>query len=312
MFIGIDHGTTGIRFAGIETENRGDATRIFELSREEAASMDADTIMDIVETGLETRAESIELIALTYSMGDGFSRIKKIGEVNNRGLSGEGGAGKRVGGGTNVFDAIKDSGIPAIMIPGIHARSESIDPRMRFFSHCASPEKVGVAYHIYKQGFENFIFSDVSSNTVTMCVVNGVIIGGMDACIGAPGLYQGPIDLQLIRDIDSGKMSAGDAFANAGVTRKGAAADASATLALFVAMEVSAMRVLMHDYGVSADAIFLTGSEGEKRVLKERVDRLLDVKTRTLTRYSAAIGCAEIARDVHYGTSEIMGIKVEI
>ncbi len=310
MFIGIDHGTTGIRFAGIEDVDM----RILELSREEAARMDAGTIVDKVETGLETRTEEIELIALTYSMGDGFSRIKKIEKVNNRGLSAEGGAGMKVGGGTNVFDAIKNSGIPTIMIPGIHARSESIDQRMRFYSHCASPEKVGVAYHIYKKGFEHFIFSDISSNTVTICVVNGVIIGGIDACIGAPGLYQGPIDLQLIRDIDSGRLSAGDAFANAGVMRKRIAADALATLSLFVAMEISAMRVLTNDYGIciSADAIFLTGSEGEKEAMKERVDQLLGVKTRTLTRYSAAIGCAEIAKDVYYGKREIMGIKVEL
>jgi len=310
MFIGVDHGTIGIRFAGIEDNEM----RIFELSREEAARMDAEAIVDRVETGLETRTEAIELIALTYSMGDGFSRIKKIEKVNNRGLSGEGGAGTRIGGGTNVFDAIKNSGIPTIMIPGIHARSESIDPRMRFFSHCASPEKVGVAYHIYKKGFEHFIFSDISSNTVTICVANGVIIGGIDACIGAPGLYQGPIDLQLIRDIDSGKLSAGEAFANAGVMRKRITADALATLSLFVAMEISAMRVLMNDYGIciSANAIFLTGSEGEKDRMKERVDQLLDVKTQTVTRYSAAIGCAEIARDVYYGKNEIMGIKVEL
>ena len=310
MFIGVDHGTIGIRFAGIEDNEM----RIFELSREEAARMDAEAIVDRVETGLETRTEAIELIALTYSMGDGFSRIKKIEKVNNRGLSGEGGAGTRIGGGTNVFDAIKNSGIPTIMIPGIHARSESIDPRMRFFSHCASPEKVGVAYHIYKKGFEHFIFSDISSNTVTICVANGVIIGGIDACIGAPGLYQGPIDLQLIRDIDSGKLSAGEAFANAGVMRKQITADALATLSLFVAMEISAMRVLMNDYGIciSANAIFLTGSEGEKDRMKERIDQLLDVKTQTLTRYSAAIGCAEIARDVYYGKNEIMGIKVEL
>ena len=310
MFIGIDHGTTGIRFAGIEDVDM----RILELSREEAARLDAGTIVDKVETGLETRTEEIELIALTYSMGDGFSRIKKIEKVNNRGLSAEGGAGMKVGGGTSVFDAIKNSGIPTIMIPGIHARSESIDQRMRFYSHCASPEKVGVAYHIYKKGFEHFIFSDISSNTVTICVVNGVIIGGIDACIGAPGLYQGPIDLQLIRDIDSGRLSAGDAFANAGVMRKWIAADALATLSLFVAMEISAMRVLTNDYGIciSADAIFLTGSEGEKEAMKERVDQLLGVKTRTLTRYSAAIGCAEIAKDVYYGKREIMGIKVEL
>ncbi len=331
MFVGIDHGTTGIRFAGIGAEDGDTKPRIAELAREEAAKMDREAILEWMELGLglRARAEEIELIALSYSMGDGFSRIKEIGEVPDRGLRSEGGAGIAVGGGTNVFDAIKNSGITTIMIPGIHAGSECIDPRMRFFSHCASPEKVGVAYHIYKRGFKHFIFSDISANTVTMCVVNGEIKGGIDACMGAPGLYQGPIDLQLIREIDSGKMGANEAFSTAGVARKrltaGVHLDVTATLALFVAMEIAAMRVFFNDSHSHSHsktrtptepescAIFLTGSEGEKDAMRARIEELLgEKKIRTLTRYSAAIGCAEIARDVYRGKREIMGIRVEL
>ncbi len=311
MFVGIDHGTSGIRFAGINaTDKETESVKIFELLRSEAAVMQSEAIVRSIEKALGT--DKIELIAMTYSMGDGFSKIKAINDVPDRGLKCEGGAGTMVGGGTKVFDAIKGSGLPAILIPGIHAGSENIDPRMRLFSHCASPEKVGVAYHIHKKGFENFVFSDVSSNTVTLCVVNGVIIGGIDACIGAPGLYQGPIDLQLIRDIDNGDLSANEAFSRAGVLSKRIAHPVE-TLALFVAMELSAMRVVMNAHGITDYAIFLTGSEGEKEHFAARIARLLDFKGKIsrVTRYSAAIGCAEIARDVYHGEREIMGIPVE-
>ncbi len=319
MFVGVDHGTVGIRFAGLK-EGADGGVRVFELSRKKATGMGSDEIISEVEMGLEIETEEIELVALTYSMGDGFSTIKDIKKVRNRGVRNEK-AGSIVGGGTRVFDTIKDTGIPTILIPGIHAGSEKIDRRMKFFSHCASPEKVGIAYHIYKNGFENFIFSDISSNTVTMAVANAIIIGAIDACVGSPGLYQGPIDLQMLRDIEGGRISANDAFSNAGVLRK-KWTNASVrneelvmgTLSLFAAMEISAMRVLMKDYGVAASdcEVFLTGSVGEKEEMKKRIDRLLSIKAETITMYSAAIGCAEIAKDVFYGEKNILGIAVEL
>jgi putative methanogenesis marker protein 12 len=314
-FVGIDHGTVGIRFAGLDDGARR-AIAVFELSRKKAAEMSDEKIIRAVEVGLDTKVEEIKLVALTYSMGDKISIIKNIKRVKNRGVKSEKGAGVRIGGGTKVFDALKNAALPAILIPGIHAGSEKIDPRMKFFSHCASPEKVGVAYHIYKKGFVNFIFSDISSNTVTMAAAKGLIIGAIDACIFAPGLYQGPIDLQLLRLIEEGVLSANEAFSNAGLLRKRWLKESneelvSDTLSLFAAMEISAMRVLMRDYDASNCNVFLTGSEGEKEGVKKRINRLLGSKCETLTRYSAAIGCAEIAKDVFYGEKSILGIEVE-
>ena len=322
MFIGIDHGTAGIRFAVLNEGKSGRAS-VFELSRKKAAEIDTEKIIREIESGLEVKTGEIKLAALTYSMGDGFSTIKDINKVRNRGVKSEEGAGAKVGGGTKVFDAIKNAGIPTIMIPGIHAGSETIDRRMKFFSHCASPEKVGVAYHIYKKGFENFIFADISSNTVTMSVAEGKIIGAIDACLGSPGLYQGPIDLQRLREIDEGRITANEAFSNSGVLRKnwtnGSAGNeelAMDALSLFAAMEIAAMRVLMTDYG-GVDAreykIFLTGSVGEREEIKQRIDQLLGINSEavTITMYSAAIGCAEIARDIFYGAKRILGIEVE-
>lgn len=322
MFVGIDHGTVGIRFAVLDEGKEGRAS-VFELSRKKAAEIDMGEIIREIERGLEVKTEEIKLVALTYSMGDGFSTIKDINKVRNRGVKSEEGAGAKVGGGTKVFDTILAAGIPTIMIPGIHAGSETIDRRMKFFSHCASPEKVGVAYHIYKKGFENFIFADISSNTVTMSVAEGKIIGAIDACLGSPGLYQGPIDLQRLREIDEGRITANEAFSNSGVLRKNWT-NASAgnedlamdALSLFAAMEIAAMRVLMTDYDVDAREykIFLTGSVGEREEIKQRIDQLflgINSEAVTITMYSAAIGCAEIARDVFYGAKKILGIGVE-
>ncbi|MCD6455312.1 MAG: methanogenesis marker 12 protein [Methanophagales archaeon] len=322
MFVGIDHGTVGIRFAVLDEGKAGRAS-VFELSRKKAAEIDTEGIIREIERGLEVKTEEIKLVALTYSMGDGFSTIKDINKVQNRGVKSEEGAGAKVGGGTKVFDTILAADIPTIMIPGIHAGSETIDRRMKFFSHCASPEKVGVAYHIYKKGFENFIFADISSNTVTMSVAEGKIIGAIDACLGSPGLYQGPIDLQRLREIDEGRITANEAFSNSGVLRKnwtnGSAGNeelAMDALSLFAAMEIAAMRVFMTDYGgVEAGEykIFLTGSVGEREEIKQRIDQLLGINSEavTITMYSAAIGCAEIARDVFYGAKRILGIEVE-
>ena len=68
-FIGIDHGTTAIRFALIE-ENK---VLTFELERAVASAMSEDEILISIEGEFGIQRESIDLIALTYSMGDGFS-----------------------------------------------------------------------------------------------------------------------------------------------------------------------------------------------------------------------------------------------
>jgi len=354
MFIGIDHGTTGIRFALLS--GSASEVQIYEISRERAASLREREILREIEHAFGVKLSDVKLVAVSYSMGDGISKITDLHAAKSRGLREEvAAAGLKVGGGTRVFDAIKSSGVPAVLIPGIHADLHCLDRRMRFFSHGASPEKVGIAYYIFKKGFKDFIFSDVSSNTVSVAVVGGEIAGAIDACIFAPGLIQGPLDLQLIRDVQKGLLSANEAFSSAGVLRKfgfqrltaaetqkqtqkqgrgrrearGAAEGASAafeTLALFVAMEISALLVLLRDLASpSKIRIFLTGSVGESEKFRRSVDDLLRklftcdeackgeriLEVQTLTRHSAAIGCAEIARDVFNGQKRILGIEVD-
>ncbi|NTV27957.1 MAG: methanogenesis marker 12 protein, partial [Methanothrix sp.] len=66
MFLGIDHGTTAIRFA---TPEGG----CWELPRSEASRLSASEIISRVSQNL--LLDNVDLVALTYSMGDGLTRI---------------------------------------------------------------------------------------------------------------------------------------------------------------------------------------------------------------------------------------------
>ena len=113
------------------------------------------------------------------------------------------------------------SNTPAIVLPGIHDES-NVDSRMKFFSHGASPEKIGLAYYISKYyKSRDFILCDVSSNTVSLAVAESRIVGAIDAAIFAPGVAQGPLDLQAIRDVDNGLMTANEAFSSGGLVKRG-------------------------------------------------------------------------------------------
>jgi len=299
MFIGIDHGTQAIRFATLDN-------RKLELPREDVAES---SVLHDIEEGLNLKLDFVKLVALSYSMGDGISEITDIKKVKNRGLKAAGGAGRYVGGGTAIYDAIRSSNTPAVVLPGIHDES-NIDFRMKFFSHGASPEKVGLAYYVLKHHrTEDFVLCDVSSNTVSLAIADSRIIGAIDAAIFAPGISQGPLDLQAIRDVDTGLMTANEAFSRGGILKHNISEeDAIATLALYVAMEISALQVLLHDYSMSG-SIFLAGSAAPD--VKELVDGHLRTSSVVVEPWGAAIGCAEIAKDVSEGATGIVGIPVD-
>ncbi len=299
MFIGIDHGTQAVRFATLDD-------RKFELPRKCIAES---TVIDDIEGGLNLKFEFVKLIGLSYSMGDGINKIMDLRKVTNRGLREGGGAGRYVGGGTAVYDSIYNSGVSAVLLPGLHDRSD-VDFRMRFFSHGASPEKIGVTYHVIKKyNEENFIICDVSSNTVTLAITKRRIIGAIDAAIFAPGITQGPLDLQAIRDVDAGLKTANEAFSTGGILKRNMGEEEMmATLALYVAMEINALDVLLKDYDVSG-SVFLAGAASPG--VKQLVDELLNTTSTLLEPWSAALGCAEIAKDVYEGADNIMGIPVD-
>jgi len=288
MFIGIDHGTTSMRFSGDGIH--------WKITREDARSFnfrDLDPIFSL---------DRIEGIGITYSMGDNFSAITPVHKVRNRGLVSRSGAGKHIGGGTRVFDEIRDSGVPAVAIPGLHRMSPT-DTRFKAYSHQASPEKVGIAYQAVKDLGDDVVVSDVSSNTVTLLVKDGRILGGLDACIFAPGAEHGAIDVEGIRKVDEGEWTANEAFLHAGVTHTLPEEDRNPAIAMFSAMECASMLLLAPRARVA-----LAGTLAPR--IAEEARRLLGRDIHVYDEWCASDGIALIARDVFNGIDSILGLEV--
>lgn len=323
IYIGVDHGTTAVRFAAI-SKNLLKPFKL-EISRKDAALMTESDIMCKMENYFGITKNQIAMIGVTYSMGDGITTIENIKKVRNRGVKTIEAVGEKTGAGSKVFDSILHSDIPAIIIPGIHDGSDT-DKRLNIFSHSTSPEKISIAYSILCKGFNNFILSDISSNTVTLGVVNGKLIGAIDACIFAPGLVHGPLDVQALRDIDAGKINANEAFMHAGVLKRtgyenledlitglskneSTAILALDTISLFASMEIVSMQLLLKDYNAAGE-IFIEGSVSKISYVTDKICQHLNVSCHVLDKWSAAIGGAEIARSVVQGSRQILGIKV--
>jgi putative methanogenesis marker protein 12 len=292
MFIGIDHGTTAMRFSS--------GTGRFKLTREEATGF---TVADLSRL---CPPDEIEGIALCYSMGDNFSRITGIDKVKNRGLVSREGAGKHIGGGTKVFDEIRKSGLPAVVIPGLH-RGSPTDPRFKAYSHQSSPEKIGIAFEVCHDLGDDVVVSDVSSNTVTLLVSAGKLVGAFDACIFAPGTRHGALDVDAIRRVDAGECTANEAFQQAGVNYSLPDEDnlRIRTVAMFSAMECAALLLLN-----SRARVALAGSLAP--LIAPEVESLLGMDVAVYDEWCASRGLAAIARNVFSGSTDILGIDVDL
>ena len=155
VFVGMDHGTTGISFTILSEEMIH-----FKIGREKLSNKKVSAMEELsnrVDIG------DIKLMAITYAMGDGISAITPLEMVKNRGVISLGGAGKVTGGGTAVYDEINDSCIPTVLIPGIHRGLPSLDLCFKSaYSHHASAEKISISYNAYLEtGFRNMIISDI-------------------------------------------------------------------------------------------------------------------------------------------------------
>ena len=332
VFIGMDHGTTGISFCLMSAD--GKIIDIFKIDREDSKS---GKVSAIDELSKRVDLSSVKLMAITYAMGDGFNKILPIEKVENRGILSIEGAGKVTGGGTSVFSELENSNIPTIMIPGLHKDSTSLNELFNAaYSHQASPEKVSISFNAFKEtGWKNFIVADISSNSVDILIENSRIKGAMDACIGAMGIVHGPIDLEMIREIDEGKKTANECFSYAGAIKiagidgkvanmkdqllenykngdkkAGLAID---TLIMTVAMEIAGLDVVCEN---DIEGIVLTGSIGsatEPFNFKNEINRYFKNKyeLKIISKESGAIGAAQIAQAVYDGEDNIMGIDVE-
>lgn len=329
VFVGMDHGTTGVSFTILQEEPVH-----FKIAREKISAGKVSALEELskrVDTG------SIKLMAITYAMGDGISSIIPLEKVENRGIISIGGAGKVTGGGTAVYKEIEYSGIPTVLIPGLHQNTPCMDPCFRAaYSHHSSPEKVSISYNAHLEtGWDNLIVSDISSNTVSILIEDGKIRGAMDACLGAMGIIHGPLDLEMIRTIDDGIKTANECFSRAGAVKvagieekvfkaKGQllknylAGDLKADLAL----KTMVMTINMEIWGLAGIAknkiqgIVLTGSFGSMQepfnLFKQVKDGVKDIsEVIRLPATSGSLGSAQIAKAVFEGKKDILGIEVD-
>jgi len=215
-------------------------------------------------------------------------------------------AGEHTGGGTKVFDTFLASNLPVIVIPGIH-RDSPTDPRFKIYSHQASPEKVGIAYFLVRTIGSDIIMCDANSNTVSLLIKDGKIVGGFDACLFAPGRIHGALDLDAIRAIDTGKTSANDAFLHAGPYAKTeknlSQSEEIASLAMFAAMECAALRILSPKAKIA-----LCGSLAQD--IHAEVSHLLEQEVLLFDEWTAAKGLSMIAEAVCMGEREIVGLAI--
>ena len=333
VFIGMDHGTSGISFCLMSDD--GDVIEVFKIGREESKQGLVSAKKEILK---RVDTDSVKLMAITYAMGDGISQILPTDKVKDRGILSINGAGKVTGGGTSVFDELEELDIPSVMIPGLHKDSESLDELFRAaYSHQASPEKVSISYNGLKEtGWSNFIVADISSNSVDILIEDGKIKGAIDACLGAMGIVHGPLDLEMIRDIDENGASANGCFSHAGAIKiagiDGKVAnmkdellknyregDAKAklaidTLIMTVAMEIVGLEVVCEN---EIEGIVLTGSIGsatEPFNFADEINKYFKGRypLKIISNVSGAIGAAQIAMDVYNGEKEILGIEVNI
>lgn len=332
VFIGMDHGTTGISFCLMSDD--GEIIDIFKIGREDSKS---GKVSAIDELSKRVDLSSVKLMAITYAMGDGFNKILPIEKVEDRGILSIEGAGKVTGGGTSVFSELENSNIPTIMIPGLHKDSTSLNELFNAaYSHQASPEKVSISFNALKEtGWNNFIVADISSNSVDILIEDSQIKGAMDACIGAMGVVHGPIDLEMIREIDEGKKTANECFSHAGAIKiagiDGKVANmkdqllenykngdkkarlAIDTLIMTVAMEIAGLNVVCEN---DIEGIVLTGSIGsatEPFNFENEINKYFKNKyeLKVISKESGAIGAAQIAQAVYDGEDNILGIDVD-
>lgn len=320
-YVGIDHGSRAFRVAIVDPDapsagslapDTGGRVLRREFPREKG-----------VAGGIATLLSSEDRVVMSYSMGDAIDSFVPCSVAPRRGVRSDAGAGRFVGAGASLVDLVSDLVASCHLAPGLHRDVRSLDPRFRtLYSHCGSGENVLAAFHtMVTHALQTFVLADVSTNTVSLLVREGRVVGGIDAALGAPGLHQGPLDLDAIRAAE--RLGAGAAFDRGGVLERPAVDDAGAppvtgsgkagcddtrldALALAVAMEIAGLLVLG-----DVEAVVLTGwGPEENPCLVDAIADHLGLDVLVTHRFSAAEGGALAALAIHEGAGEILGIPV--
>ncbi len=330
MYVGIDHGTSGYRVAVME--NGGEPRIVAEVERREVAERG---FLRSLPEGVAEALRDAECICCNYGMGDALTAFTPIDEARNvggagYGLATTGGAGVEFGSGKvyvrDLHRLTSESGVPVYLAPGIHRDTPSLDPCFRVFSHVGSGEKFGTArMAVEVTGSENLVVCDASSNVVSLVVEAGEVVGGIDACLGAPGVLHGPLDLEAIREVDSGEKSANEAFSTGGIVKvadcvdpdperavssflKGCGREERRILAKLIAWEVCGLADVF-----DLDVLALGGSLAQDRVFLDELEGVLGNRfnvLEVLPDEPAAKGLALIAGDISEGARSVLGVPV--
>jgi hypothetical protein len=117
-------------------------------------------------------------------------------------------------------------------------------------------------------------------------------------------MLHGALDVNAIRRIDEGEMTANEAFQHAGVRYTLPEEARNTALALFSAMECAALQILNRGARIA-----LSGSDAKK--VAPEIQQLIQQDVAVYDEWCAARGLSRIARSVFGGEQNILGLEVE-
>lgn len=319
MYVGIDHSTTGIKVACLDGD-RPVAT--FQVDRRDRA--ECESIVDRLDE--RVGLSNVTLATVTYSYGNGISRITDVEEVSNRGVKDLLGLGYETGAGARVFDQLRESDVPTVVLPGVHDGLETLHPFFRHYSTLAGADKVASIRYALERvrnehgSPETFIWACASSSCMSGLVCDGRLQGFFH-WVGPVHGWPDPAALRrgLATDFDDVFMRCGFLARNdTDLTEAGAITDEQLLEFVYLAtmQNVYSLYPFARELGDSPlDAVVLSGRlvrrEQPVDIARRVYENCLDIAPVTLAEpYTSAQGAALVARDVATGADDVLGIPV--
>ncbi|WP_123537294.1 hypothetical protein [Halosimplex salinum] len=320
MYVGIDHSTTGIKVAGVGDD--GELTTAFRIDRR-----NVDTAESVLEK-LDERIglSEVSLATITYAFGDAIATVEGIEQVPNRGVTDLVGLDYGTGAGATVFDRLRDSDVPAVVLPGVHRGLDTLHEFFRHYSTLAGADKVAsIRYALERFASEfghsgTFIWVCASSS----CMAGLVCDGRLKGFFHWVGPVHGWPDPEAIRrgvesDFENVFMQCGL------VPRRGddltevhdiSDPDLLESVYWSAIQNVYALYPFARELGADGlDAVVLSGRLMRREQpfpLGRRVyESCLDLApVRFAEPYTSAQGAALVAKDVATGADHVLGIPV--
>ncbi|WP_415382916.1 hypothetical protein [Halosimplex sp. TS25] len=320
MYVGIDHSTTGIKIAAVD--DGGELTTAFRIDRRNVESAEA-VLHELNDRVGLTR---ISLATVTYAFGDAIDEIEGIDHVPNRGVTDLVGLDYGTGAGATVFDRVRDSDVPTVVLPGVHRDLDTLHGFFKHYSALAGPDKVAsmrCALERFRAEFDaadTFVWACASSS----CMAGLVCDGRLRGFFHWVGPVHGWPDPEAVRrgvetDFDDVFMQCGLLpRCGADLTEVHDLSDPELFESVYwsTMLNVYALYPFARELGSDGlDAIVLSGRlmRRERPVpLGRRVyESCVDIApVRFAEPYTSAQGAALVARDVAEGAEHVLGIPV--